>query len=57
MAYITSLPFLMCELSMRVHAQLRRLINESEDIASQRDELRKRLTLLTRAQSEIAAFA
>mmetsp|Transcript_7411 Transcript_7411/g.12788 ORF Transcript_7411/g.12788 Transcript_7411/m.12788 type:complete len:628 (+) Transcript_7411:31-1914(+) len=37
--------------------QLRRLINESEDIAAQRDELRKRLTLLLRAQQEVAAFA
>jgi dynamin 1-like protein len=35
---------------------LRRLINESEEIASQRDEIRKRLTLLTRAAQEIAAF-
>jgi dynamin 1-like protein len=36
--------------------QLRRLINESEDIAEQRDTLRKKLVLLTRAAKEIAAF-
>lgn len=36
--------------------QLRRLINESEEIAEQREEIRKRLTLLTRAAQEIAAF-
>lgn len=35
---------------------LRRLINESEEIAGQREEIRKRLTLLTRAAQEIAAF-
>ena len=35
---------------------LRRLINESEEIAAQRDEVRKRLTLLQRASREIATF-
>eukprot|EP00955_Chlamydomonas_euryale_P083327 363838-Chlamydomonas_euryale.AAC.7 len=37
-------------------AQLRRLINESEEIAEQRDGLRKRLVLLTKAAKEINAF-
>uniref|UniRef100_A0A7S0WQS1 Dynamin GTPase n=1 Tax=Chlamydomonas leiostraca TaxID=1034604 RepID=A0A7S0WQS1_9CHLO len=36
--------------------QLRRLINESEEIAEQRDGIKKRLTLLLRAAKEIAAF-
>ncbi|GAX77714.1 hypothetical protein CEUSTIGMA_g5157.t1 [Chlamydomonas eustigma] len=36
--------------------QLRRLINESEEIVEQRDTLRKRLTMLQRAAKELAAF-
>lgn len=36
--------------------QLRRLINESEEIAEQRNTIRSRLTLLQRASREIAAF-
>ena len=36
--------------------QLRRIINESEEVAEKRDSLKKRLTLLTRAAKEIAAF-
>ena len=35
---------------------LRRLINESEEIADQREALKKKLTLLQKAQKEIAAF-
>lgn len=38
-------------------AQLRRLLSESEEIAIQRDTVRKRLELLERAQREIATFA
>lgn len=36
--------------------QLRRMINESEEIAEQRESIKKRLTLLQRASNEIAAF-
>lgn len=35
---------------------LRRLINESEEIAAHREQLKKRLVLLQRASKEIAAF-
>lgn len=35
---------------------LRRLINESEEVAKHRDDLRKRLVLLQKAQREITAF-
>lgn len=34
---------------------LRRLINESEEIAAEREGLRKKLELLKKAQKEIAA--
>lgn len=42
-------------LPLCVHA-CRRLINESEEIAEQREGIKKRLTLLQRAAKEIAAF-
>ena len=44
------------EVAGKDEAQLRRLINESEEIAEQRDSLKKRLTLLQRAAKELAAF-
>ena len=44
------------EVAGKDEAQLRRLINESEEIAEQRDTLKKRLTLLQRAAKELAAF-
>lgn len=44
------------EVAGKEEPSLRRLINESEEVAAQREELRKRLTLLTRASQEIAAF-
>lgn len=44
------------EVAGKEEPQLRRLINESEEIAAQRDTIRKRLTLLQRASKEIAAF-
>lgn len=37
-------------------AQLRRLLNENEEVARQRDSLRKRLELMERAAREIMAF-
>jgi dynamin 1-like protein len=36
--------------------QLRRLLNENEEVARQRDSLQKRLTLMERAAREIMAF-
>ena len=36
--------------------QLRRLINESEEVAGQREGIKKRLMLLQKASKEIAAF-
>lgn len=44
------------EVAGKDEAQLRRMINESEEIAEQRDNLRNRLTLLTKAAKEISAF-
>ncbi|KAJ9506686.1 hypothetical protein QJQ45_005482 [Haematococcus lacustris] len=44
------------EVAGKEEPQLRRLINESDEIAEQRDSLKKRLVLLTRASKEIAAF-
>ena len=44
------------EVAGKEEPQLRRLINESEDIALQRDALKKKLTLLQKAQKEIATF-
>lgn len=44
------------EVAGKEEVQLRRLINESEEIAEQRDSLRKRLVLLTKAAKEIATF-
>jgi len=37
-------------------AQLRRLLNENEEVARQRDSLRKRLELMERAAREIMNF-
>jgi dynamin 1-like protein len=36
--------------------QLRRLLNENEEVARQRDSLQKRLTLMERAAREIMSF-
>lgn len=36
--------------------QLRRLLNENEEVARQRDSLQKRLTLMERAAREIMQF-
>lgn len=36
--------------------QLRRLINESDETAKQRDTLKQRLTLMERAAREIATY-
>ena len=36
--------------------QLRRLLNENEEVARQRDSLRKRLELMQRAADEIMHF-
>jgi hypothetical protein len=44
------------EVAGKDEAQLRRMINESEEIAEQRDTLRNRLILLTKAAKEISAF-
>lgn len=37
-------------------AQLRRLLNENEEVARQRDGIRKRLELMQRAAAEIMNF-
>jgi len=44
------------EVAGKEEPQLRRLINESEEIAGQREGIKKRLVLLQRAAKEIAAF-
>jgi dynamin 1-like protein len=44
------------EVAGKDDTQLRRLINESEEIVEQRDTLRKRLTMLQRAAKELSAF-
>mmetsp|Transcript_14458 Transcript_14458/g.31336 ORF Transcript_14458/g.31336 Transcript_14458/m.31336 type:complete len:628 (+) Transcript_14458:150-2033(+) len=44
------------EVAGKDEQQLRRLINESEEIAEKRDDIKKRLTLLQRAAREIATF-
>ena len=44
------------EVAGKEEAQLMRMINESEEVAKQRDEIKKRLTLLQRAAKEVAAF-
>ena len=44
------------EVAGKEEAQLRRMINESEEIAEQRDAVKKKLTLLQKAAKEIATF-
>ncbi|KAF5836630.1 P-loop containing nucleoside triphosphate hydrolase protein [Dunaliella salina] len=44
------------EVAGKEEPQLRRLINESEEIAGQREGIKKRLVLLQRAAKEISAF-
>lgn len=43
------------EMAGKEEVQLRRLINESEEIAHQRDAVRKQLTLFQTAAREISA--
>jgi len=45
------------EIAGKDEPALRRLLSESEELAVQRDQLRKRLTLLQRAAQEIAMFS
>ncbi|KAF6255607.1 dynamin-related GTPase [Scenedesmus sp. NREL 46B-D3] len=44
------------EVAGKEEEQLRRLLNENEEVARQRDSLQKRLTLMERAAREIMAF-
>lgn len=44
------------EIAGKEEAQLRRLLNENEEVARQRDSLKKRLELMERAASEIMNF-
>ena len=44
------------EVAGKEEPQLRRMINESEEIAEQRDSTKKRLTLLQKAAREVATF-
>ncbi|MEW5297851.1 MAG: hypothetical protein WDW36_001030 [Sanguina aurantia] len=55
-AKATLLAAMLEEVVGKEEVMLRRLINESEEVAKHRDDLRKRLVLLQKAQKEITAF-